>query len=146
MLETISLALLALGCLAGAAGAWVKNWTALALLASTIFSTILCEMGVPFRPSLNLAIDMVVIIWIAIGWANAVAHGEYGRARDIPILVLFTPIWALYFIDVSWRSYAIDILITIQLLLTFPIRRVLGWSRRVRDDNPHDGQMRRAVA
>lgn len=147
MIETASLGLLALGCLAAAAGAWAKNWTALALLASTIFSTALCETGVPFKPSLNLAIDMVVIMWIVIGWANAVLKGGYGKLRDVPILVLFAPIWALYFIEADWRSYAIDGLIAMQMLLTFPVKRAWAWgTEKTRNIFHHDGQMKRARA
>lgn len=103
-------------------------------------------MGVPFNPALNLAIDMTVILWIAIGWANAVLQGSYGKMRDVPILALFAPIWALYFLEFDWRSYAIDGLIAMQLLLTFPVKRAWKQVREVRKTKPHDGQMRRAVA
>jgi len=119
----------------------------MALLGSAIFSTILCEAGVPFRPSLNLAIDLTVIMWILVGWMDGMLKGNYGKLRDVPILVLFLPIWALYFVEVDWRSYAIDALIAIQLLLTFPVKRTFELAKRLKKNKPdNDGQMRRAAA
>jgi len=54
--------------------------------------------------------------------AETVLRGGYGKQRDIAILALFLPIWALYFMPgLEWRPMAIDALIAAQLLITFPI-------------------------
>lgn len=126
-MEACSTILVSLASLAAVAGIWAGNRTAYALLASAIFSTVLCEAGVPFRPSLWLAIDLCVILWIIVGWADAVLQGKYGKQRDVLILALFAVIWPLYFIETPWRSIVIDVAVALQMLLTFPARRAWAW-------------------
>jgi hypothetical protein len=147
-LEACATGIVAVGCLAAVAGVLAGNRTAYALLASAIFSTVLCEAGVPFRPSLWLAIDLAVIMWMVVSWAESVLQGRYGKQRDIAVLALFAPIWALYFADwLDWRALAIDFLVAAQMLLTFPFRRAF---LMVRDSLPvadrGDGPLRFAVA
>lgn len=140
--------LLALGCLAAAVAVLAGNRTAMALLASTIYSTVLCELNVPFHVSFGLAIDLAVIMWIIVGWAESVLRGGYGKQRDIAILALFLPIWALYFMpELAWRPTAIDALIAVQLLITFPIKRAISkgkavLTRLLRDDTGTMGRAR----
>lgn len=137
--DTFAVVLVAAGLLAAVTGVYAGNRTAYALLASAIFSTALIEAGVPFSPSLWLTIDLVVIMWIFIGWAERVLHGDYGRRRDIAILLFFPAIWPLYFMPwVTWRAEAVDVLVAIQMLLTFPFWRAWGkarqWTQTPRDD------------
>lgn len=137
-LEACATGLVAVGCLAAVGGVLVRNVTAGALLASAIFSTVLCELEVPFRPSLWLAIDLTVIMWVLVGWSDKVLQGGYGRKRDVAVLALFAPIWALYFVNVEWRSQAVDALVAAQMLLTFPYRtaseRLGRWFAKIRSD------------
>jgi hypothetical protein len=121
---------LALAILAALAGACVRNVTAAALLGSFAFSTTLCELGVPFNPILWMVIDVVVILFII--------RPDMKR-RDLVILAIFLPIWALYITMPPWASTVIDGLVVAQMLLTFPVRRTWGASQafiaRLRDDN-----------
>lgn len=140
-------ALVGIGCLAAVAGIHAGNRTAYALLGSAIFSTVLCEAGVRFVPALWLAIDLTVIMWVLVGWADSVLQGQYGKRRDITILAIFAAIWPLYFIETDWRHLAVDILVALQMLLTFPLRRTWdaarGWIDRLSDDT---GPLRFATA
>lgn len=140
--------LLALGCLAAAVAVLAGNRTAMALLASTIYSTVLCELDVPFNVAFGLAVDLAVIMWIIVGWAETVLRGGYGKQRDVAILALFLPIWALYFLPgLPWRPMAIDALIALQLLITFPIKRAFSKGKAfvtqlLRDDTGTMGRAR----
>lgn len=130
-IETCTTALVAAGCLAAVVGVYVGNRTAFALLASAIFSTFLCETGVPFNLALWLAIDLCAIMWIVIGWADKVLQGGYGRKRDIAVLMLFAPVWYFYVRrDIEWGSSAVDALVALQMFLTFPARMTWEGMRR----------------
>lgn len=120
-------ALLAIACICAVVGARYGNRTSLSLLWSAIYSSALCELGVPFHPALWLAIDLTVIMWVAISWLDAVAQGKYGKKRDIVILALFAFVWPLYFIPVSWGHDTITGIVCAQMILTFPFRRT--WDR-----------------
>jgi hypothetical protein len=140
--------LVAAGALSAVAGVRAGNRTAYALLASAIYSTLLCWAEVPFRPSLWLAIDLCVVMWIVIGWADALLHGDHGRLRDVAVLAIFALIWPLYFMpQFAWRSQAADVLVAVQMLLTFPFKTVWGkarqWRKAYRSD---DGPLRLAPA
>lgn len=133
-IEGCATALVAAGALSAVAGVCAGNRTAYALLASAIFSTFLCETGVPFHPALWLAIDITVIMWILIGWADKVLQGGYGRKRDVAILAIFAAIWPLYFMPwIEQRSAVIDVLVAVQMFLTFPARltaeRLARWAK-----------------
>lgn len=123
MIEQFTTGILAVATLAAVIGLLTGNKTAMVLLASTIYSSMLCWAEVEFNEALWLSIDMIAILWIVVLWADGVGRGVYGKTRDIVILALFAPIWALYFIEVEWRSYAINILIALQMFATFPWKR-----------------------
>lgn len=115
---------------AALAGASARNVTAAALLGSLIFSLALIEIGVPFSFLLWMGIDVVVILFIV--------RADMKR-RDIMILALFLPIWAIYLTMPAWCAEAIKTIVAAQMLLTFPVRRTWAASRaflsRIRDDN-----------
>lgn len=143
LLHQIATAAVAIGALSAVAGIWRSNPTAMALLASAIVSSGYCgmvESGVwEYRPVLLIALDVLVIIWIIVGWADAVAKGRYGRRRDLAIIALFVPIWPLYYDNRWWTDEAIDILIAVQMLLSFPIRTLWAearkrWPKLAKDD------------
>lgn len=123
----MSLALLALGCLSASLALLMGNRTAGVLLTSALYSSFLCAAEVPFRPALWLTIDLMAIIWIVILWADEVGKGGYGKKRDIGVIAIFGLLWPLYFLKLSWGSQAVDALVGIQMLATFPIRRT--WTR-----------------
>lgn len=107
-------ALLAIAVMAAIAGACTKNWTARALLASFVFSTILCRLGTEFNLVLWIGIDLMVIAFIA--------------RRGMPLIdkvvcALFVPAWALYLWQPSWGPQAVALVVAAQMLLTFPLRR-----------------------
>lgn len=134
-LDQIASAAVAVGTLCAVMGCWRGNPTAMALLSSAIASSAyvgLVEGGdIGFHPVALIAIDILVIAWILLGWANAVAQKKYGRRRDLIILALFVPIWPLYFDDRVWTADAIDVLVAVQMLLCFPIRTLLAkWRER----------------
>ncbi len=123
MLETYTVPFLAVATLAAVVGLLAGNRTAMVLLASLIYSSILCWAKVPFNPALWIAIDLIAIMWIVILWADRVGRGLYGKTRDIAILALFAPMWAMYFSAVDWRAGAIDIMIALQMFMTLPWKR-----------------------
>jgi hypothetical protein len=148
-IDTLSTFLVAAGSISAVAGVKSGNRTAYALLASAIFSTMLCEAGVPFHGALWLTIDLCVIMWILIGWADKVLQGSYGRRRDIAVLLIFVAIWPFYFRrDVPWGPAAVDIMVAAQMFLTFPARltleRVTQWAKGLRGND--DGLLKLALA
>lgn len=122
--------LLALASLAALTGACARNVTAAALLGSLVFSLGLIAVGVPFNFLLWMGIDVVVIAFV-------IRHDM--KQRDLAILALFLPIWALYLTMPPWWVEAIKTIVAAQMLLTFPIRRTWAAARaftaRLRDDN-----------
>lgn len=122
--------LLVTGCLAAVAGAVARNLTAIALLASFAFSEALCKLGVPFNFVLWVVIDLLVIICII---------RPDMRHRELVVLALFLPIWALYIAWPQWGPQAIETLAAVQMLLTFPVRRAWAasrqWVARMRADD-----------
>lgn len=144
MFDQLALVLLGIATLAAVAGVHAGNWTAMALLGSAIVSSAYCELiesGVMgFSPAMLLLIDLCAIIWIVVGWADAVGKARYGRTRDIAILLLFLPVWPLYFITGVWTSVAIDVIVSIQMLLTFPVvrlwTRIKAWAATFLDNKP----------
>ena len=138
-MEQITAGLVGIAALAAVCGVRVGNWTAMALLSNAIFSSALVGLNVPFSPSLWIAIDMCVILWMWVGWINALGHSDFGRKRDIAILALFFVIWPFYFIEIAERAIVIDLLVAAQMLLTFPVRtlheRFRYWRDSSRSDN-----------
>lgn len=130
---------MAVATLAAVVGLLSGNKTAMVLLASTIYSSILCWADVEFNIALWLSIDLIAILWIVVLWADGLGRGVYGKTRDIAILALFAPIWLLYFVEVDWRASAINFLIALQMLATFPWRRagerVRGLISKIRGDD-----------
>jgi hypothetical protein len=123
----------ALGALSAVVAIRFGNATAMALLASALVSSAWCELveagALPYEPLLLVALDLLVIVWIIVGWADRVARKAYGRRRDIAIVALFPAIWPLYFIDRAWTSDAIDLAVAAQMLLCFPVRTMLAQHR-----------------
>lgn len=124
-------ALLALAVLAAIAGTLTKNWTAGALLASFIVSTILCRMGTEFNIVLWVGIDLMVIAFFA--------RWHMPRA-DWLILALFAPVFVLYGLraanaEPSWEPQANAVIVALQMFLTFPAEWVLPILRRWRRFN-----------
>lgn len=122
--------LLAIATLAALTGSLARNVTAAALLGSLVFSLGLIAVGVPFNFLLWMGIDVVVIAFV-------IRHDM--RRRDLAILALFLPTWALYLTIPPWWVEAIKAIVAAQMLLTFPIRRTWAASRafvtRLRDNN-----------
>ena len=107
----------------------------MALLASAILSTAYCELVergvIQYFAGLLVALDVLVILWIIVGWADAVARKRYGRRRDVAIIAIFPVfIWPLYAVDGKWTSDAIDLAISAQMLLSFPARTLWAEVRR----------------
>lgn len=120
MLDQICAAILGLATIAAVFSVQRGDRAAIVLMASTLFSTMLIEAGVPFRLEIWLAIDLCAIMWIVIGWIEARPFGARSRLRERLIIGLFAPIWMLYFFDLAWRAAAIDLMIAAQMLLTQP--------------------------
>lgn len=122
--------LLAIAALAALTGSLARNVTAAALLGSLVFSLGLIAVGVPFNFLLWMGIDVVVILFIV--------RPDMKR-RDLVILALFLPVWAIYLTMPAWCAEAIKTIVAAQMLLTFPLRRTWGASRafitRLRDSN-----------
>lgn len=125
-LEQFATAMVAIGALSAVMGCWRGNPTAMALLASAIVSSLYCELVeagmVGYFPPVLIALDILVVAWIIVGWANAVATRRYGRKRDLVVIALFVPTWPLYFDNRAWTDEAIDLLVAAQMLLSFPAR------------------------
>jgi len=122
-------AALTFGVVAALIGVLARNVTAAALLCSFVFSTMLCRLGVEFNFVLWVAIDLAVILCII--------HPKM-RKRDIVVLALFMPIWVIYLCVPRWGAQAVDLLIALQMLLTFPAWRTLraskAWFLRIRNE------------
>ncbi|MBO9602535.1 MAG: hypothetical protein J7496_08515 [Novosphingobium sp.] len=122
-------AILALGVAAALIGAVARNVTAMVLLCSFAFSTAICALGVDFNFILWVSIDLAVVLCII---------GPAMRHRDLVILGLFLPVWLIYLIMPSWGAQAVDIIVALQMLITFPARRTWRasrvWVSRMRDD------------
>lgn len=134
-LDQFATVMVALGALSAVVAIRVGNPTAMALLASAIVSSFYSELVeggvIGFYPVLLVALDLLVVIWIVVGWANAVAQKRYGRKRDLVIIALFIPIWPLYFDERAWTNEAIDLLVATQMLLSFPVRTLWAqWGKR----------------
>lgn len=142
-LGQIATVMVALGALSAVVAIRAGNPTAMALLASAIISSFyveLVEAGlIGFYPVLLVALDILIILWIIVGWANAVAQKRYGRKRDLIIIALFVPIWPLYFDNRAWTDEAIDLLVSVQMLLSFPVRTLWAslrsWLGKVKQDD-----------
>lgn len=139
MIEQLSTGVLAVATLAAVIGLLSGNKTAMVLLASTIYSSMLCWADVEFNVALWLSIDLIAILWIVVLWADGLGRGIYGKKRDIVILSIFFAIWPFYFTEFEWRSSVINFLIALQMLATFPWRRagerVRGLISKIRGDD-----------
>lgn len=102
----------------------VFNVAALALLASVAATSTLQGIEAQYSTGTCRLIDIAVIIVIA---ANAIVRRQLKLAEGI-ILALFVPVWALYGTPIAHD--AITVIVSVQLLLTFPTRR-FGHSRLV---------------
>lgn len=112
--------------------------TAAALLASNAFTFALCRAGVPFNFVLWVVVDLVVIL--------IVIRPEMTR-RDLVILALFAPIWALYLLRPEWWAQAVILTVVVQMLLTFPAGQAWALAKRVAGGfNERDDGMKLAAA
>jgi hypothetical protein len=111
-------ALFAVAVLCGCIAAWAGNRTAWPLLASAAASSLLIWAGVPFNLALWLLIDVAVI---------AAITSRPMSVRDTLVVVLFVPVWALYGADLPYAGKGISVIVALQLLLTFPVRR--AWAK-----------------
>lgn len=135
-------AALLLGCVAAVTGAFGRNVTAVALLASTAFSEILCHLQIQFHLVLWLSIDFGVIFTILL----TAIHHQSVRGRDLAILLCFGPVFLLYFVQPVWWVDAIKLIVAGQMFLTFPAARIWAaateWIARLKGDD----QLRMAMA
>lgn len=115
-------ALLVFAVLCGCAGAWKGSRAAIALLASTALTSGFVWAGVPFNIVAWLLIDLVVIAAIV---------SRKPTVADMLILALFIPAWAFYVKPDAFANYATTLIVSAQLLLTFPAQSVGQISRRL---------------
>src|SRR5690606_40300796 len=105
--DACATALVGIGCLAAVAGIHAGNRTAYALLASAIFSTVLCEAGVPFNLALWLAIDLCAIMWIVVGWADSGLQGKYARQGLLPTLGILPRSSHINYVNTNWVAHPV---------------------------------------
>ena len=103
--------LLLFAVLCGLAGAWKRKRSSIALLASVATTSAFVALDVPFDWRLWGAIDLAVILAIVSGKMTV---GEW------LVLPLFIPAWVTYAEPHALAHDVTTILVSLQLLLTFP--------------------------
>ena len=109
-------------------GAWTGNRTAWVLLAYVGLTSALLALDVPFNVFAWATIDLATIAAI-IGLA-----GLRVPPREGVIIALFALAWALYPVPDAWAIYATDLIVSAQLALTLPARKL--WERAKRTPLP----------
>lgn len=117
MIDALVLAALACGLIA----AWRKDRTAWALLGSLALTSILRWCGISFDPLLWWLIDVAVIALIA-------AFGSH-NLRDWVVMLLFLPAWCLYVSHLPYGGDGVNLIVSVQLFLTTPVRWILSTYR-----------------
>jgi hypothetical protein len=124
----LSMAILVVAVIAGCVGARKGNRFAWPLLASVAVSTVLRIAETPFMPLAWMAIDLAVVLgMVLIWWFNIKQNLPPLRKRELAIIALFLPAWALYFWQPPWWVNAVELIVAAQLLASFPFRR--AWNR-----------------
>lgn len=128
--------LLTAGVAAGLVGMIAGSATATALLGSWALSSLACALGAPFYAPAWIAWDMVVI---AICVTAALRNPERPRLADGCALLLFLPIWALYFEQARWSIDVGNGLVAVQMLIAFPANAARWiWRRTVETNRGFD--------
>lgn len=124
----LSMAILAGAVLMGCIGALYGNRFAWPLLASAAVSTALRLAQTPFMPLAWMAIDLAVILGMVVIWWLNIREGMSPlKERELAIIALFLPAWALYFWQPQWWVTAVELIVAAQLIASFPHRR--AWDR-----------------
>lgn len=133
-------ALFLVAVLCGFAAAWCGDRTAWALLASAALTSALGWAEVPFMPWLWFGIDVAVI--------GAIAWRRQLTASDIAVVALFLPVWCLYAADLPYAGAGVNLIVSVQLMLTFPYRRAWARAKRTKlpPDHRHDLDLPRVAA
>lgn len=134
-----------LAALVGVASLWLRNWTALPLLASFALVTAMCRYEVDFNPLYWMAIDIAVFVAILV---IAVLRSRW-LYSDAAILALFVPAAIAPLFAPELRDAILWAVVVSQFLLTFQPDRAAEFWRRAskfnRTFDPWDG-LRRIAA
>lgn len=133
--------ILSLAVLAAMAGAIKGNRAAWPLLLGVAVGVVLRLVETPFSPFGWWIMDVLIILAIVALWWLNIAQGKPPvKWRELAIIAIFGPQWVLYVWQPPWQQPVVELLVSAQLAITFPIVRFRAWMKetwaKVRSDGP----------
>lgn len=117
--------------LAAMCGAVSGNRAAFPLLLGVAVGVVLRFFNTPFNPLGWCIMDLLIVLGIVFLWGYGIEyqHMPKPKWRDLAILALFPPMWFLYVVQPSGWVPVVELIVSAQLFLTFPIVRLRAWMR-----------------